>query len=74
MLGAGNDEDGNLCSDAIQRCDLALEILTTNPQAKLILCGGFGEHFNSTKTKHYEYLKAYIENRIDNFDEYLDDT
>ena len=61
ILGAGNDENGAMDSDGIQRCDLAIEMLATNNQAQLILCGGFGEHFNTTDKPHYQYLKEYIE-------------
>lgn len=71
VLGAENDLDGNLCSDAIQRCDLALEILTNNNLAKIILCGGFGKHFNTTKTEHHQYLKAYMHSYINNLDTQL---
>lgn len=68
VLGAGNDEHGDLCSDAIQRCDLALEILTKDEHAKLILCGGFGEHFNTTKEHHYKYLKAFLTRNLNDID------
>ncbi len=71
VLGAGNDKNGTLCSDAIQRCDLALELIASNSQTKVILCGGFGEHFNTTKKEHYHYLKSYMETHLENIDEYL---
>ncbi|NOQ16261.1 MAG: hypothetical protein GQ581_04310 [Methyloprofundus sp.] len=68
ILGAGNDAAGNIDSDAIQRCDLAIEMLTNIKQAKLILCGGFGDHFNITDQQHYKYLKEYIESKLNNFE------
>ncbi|CAC9446495.1 hypothetical protein [uncultured Gammaproteobacteria bacterium] len=69
ILGAGNDDAGNIDSDAIQRCDLAIEMLSINKQAQLILCGGFGDHFNITDQQHYRYLKKYIESKQNNFEE-----
>ena len=71
VLGAGNDKDGSLCSDAIQRCGLALEILADNKCAKLILCGGFGEHFNTTTKQHYKYLKVFLEHKLNDLDSRL---
>lgn len=71
VLGAENDELGKLCSDAIQRCDLAVDVLTNNVDAKLILCGGFGEHFNTTNTHHYKYLKIYLESTLNDIDKRL---
>lgn len=71
VLGADNDENGNLGSDAIQRCDLALKFLANNKNSKLILCGGFGEHFNVTMVHHYKYLKAYLEHNLSEIDNYL---
>ncbi|OQK16034.1 hypothetical protein AU255_13040 [Methyloprofundus sedimenti] len=68
ILGAGNDDAGNIDSDAIQRCDLAVEMLTSNKQTQLILCGGFGDHFNITDQQHYKYLKKYIESKKSNFE------
>jgi hypothetical protein len=64
ILGAGNDEYGIMDSDGLQRCDLAMEMLASDNKAQLILCGGFGEHFNSTSKPHYQYLKAYIESKL----------
>ena len=66
ILGAGNDEAGNIDSDGIQRCDLAIEMLASHNQAQLILCGGFGEHFNTTDQHHYQYLKEYIVSKLNN--------
>jgi hypothetical protein len=63
LLGAGNDAAGIIDSDAIQRCDLALEMFASNQQTQLILCGGFGEHFNTTNKPHYNYLQNYLKNK-----------
>jgi len=71
ILGAGNDNDGNIDSDAIQRCDLAIELLSNNTPAQLILCGGFGDHFNNTDDQHYTYLKKYIGSKLNNFEDSL---
>ena len=68
ILGAGNDEDGNIDSDSVQRCDLALEMLASNKQTQLILCGGFGDHFNTTDKHHHKYLKKYIESKLNNIE------
>jgi hypothetical protein len=64
ILGAGNDENGTVDSDCIQRCDLAMEMLASDNKVQLILCGGFGEHFNTTSKPHYQYLKEYIESKL----------
>ena len=65
ILGAANNEAGCIDSDAIQRCELAIEILFSNTQAKLILCGGFGEHFNISEKHHYRYLQKFMESKIE---------
>jgi len=69
ILGAGNDDAGNIDSDAIQRCDLAIEMLVSNKQTQLILCGGFGDHFNIADQQHYKYLKQYIGSKLSDFEE-----
>lgn len=71
ILGAGNDEEGIIDSDGVQRCDLAVEMLANNKNAKLILCGGFGGHFNTTDKQHHQYLKAYIESNLNNIEQYI---
>ena len=68
LLGAGNDAEGIIDTDAIQRCDLALEMLASNQQTQLILCGGFGEHFNTTNKPHYNYLQSYLKNKSNTID------
>jgi len=60
ILGASNNQEGKLDSDAIDRCNIASELYLTNKNISFILCGGNGEHFNLTVKKHYEYLEDYI--------------
>lgn len=66
VMGAGNDEHGTLDCDGIDRCEMLLEVYKCNPEMKYILCGGNGDHFNTTKNKHYSYLLNYLESKDKN--------
>lgn len=60
LLGAGNDNQGNLDCDAIDRCNLLYGLYKEKTDLKYILCGGKGEHFNTTDQNHYNYLLKYL--------------
>lgn len=47
---------------------MALEILASNKQTQLILCGGFDDHFNTTDNQHYKYLKEYFGSKLNNIE------
>ncbi len=57
VLGSPNDPQGRLYSVARERCHLAALLAGANPAAKLLLTGGFGEHFNTAPLPHAEYLR-----------------
>ena len=60
ILGSPNDEDGNLLPIAISRAETALEAYKKVGQCKLLCTGGFGEHFNLTRTPHGQYIQDYL--------------
>jgi uncharacterized SAM-binding protein YcdF (DUF218 family) len=63
VLGSPNDEQGNLHSVGIERCELALRLGTENPDWKLLLTGGSGAHFNTTGQPHASYLQRWLRER-----------
>lgn len=60
VLGSPNDPEGRLHSIARGRCELAARLATDNPEAPLLLTGGFGDHFNTTALPHATYLRRYL--------------
>jgi len=65
VLGSPNSDAGELSSIAISRLDRAAEIQQKNANSKILLTGGFGEHFNRTKTPHAEYARQYLLKKIE---------
>ncbi|WP_028766220.1 YdcF family protein [Shewanella fidelis] len=59
VLGAPNDDQGNLSEIAQSRCQEALRIHKTQPQSKLLMTGGFGA-FNQTDMPHAYYCQRYL--------------
>lgn len=60
VLGSPNDADGRLYSIARHRCECAAVLARDNPSARLLLTGGFGDHFNTTAQTHATYLRRYL--------------
>lgn len=60
VLGSPNDDQGNLSSIAIERCDHAVHEFNRHANWCVIPTGGFGTHFNVTATPHYVYAKRYL--------------
>ncbi|ABV88651.1 YdcF family protein [Shewanella pealeana] len=60
VLGSPNDNQGRLSDIAISRCQAALWQYQLRPDSKVLLTGGFGEHFNQTNTAHALYCQAYL--------------
>jgi len=60
VLGSPNTDKGELYSIAKERCDLAMTFYKKYKMGKVILTGGFGDHFNRTKKPHTHYLKSYL--------------
>lgn len=59
VLGAPNDEYGNLSQIAIDRLDCAFEIIKSNDDCQILCSGGHG-NFNPTSRPHAEYGKEYL--------------
>jgi len=60
LLGAPNDEAGNLSSIAVERCDQALSEYQQHPTAKILPTGGRGDHFNTTDHPHGFYTRQHL--------------
>lgn len=60
ILGSPNADDGRLFDVAIGRCKLASEIYRENPEQRIVLTGGFGEHFNNSPHPHAKLLENYL--------------
>lgn len=60
LLGASNDANGRLSQMAMDRLECAYSIYTNNSNVRFLCTGGFGEHFNTTKTPHAEYLRQWL--------------
>ena len=63
VLGSPNSADGELYSVGKERCEQALVEYARRPDWKLLLTGGYGEHFNTTDKPHAAYAKAYLVKR-----------
>ncbi len=60
ILGAPNDKEGNLSTIAKLRLDKGAEEWSKHPDFKILLTGGFGNHFNETNQPHWMYAKKYL--------------
>ena len=63
ILGSPNSEEGELYPVARQRCEKGIQEYLNKPGWKIILTGGFGEHFNRSKKPHAFYLQNYLMER-----------
>jgi uncharacterized SAM-binding protein YcdF (DUF218 family) len=63
ILGAPNDEKGELSTIARARCEHAIKEYKRHPGYKFLLTGGYGEHFNTTEKPHAYYTKHYLISR-----------
>lgn len=59
VLGAPNDEMGNLSQIAIDRLDCVFELSRCNDSCQILCSGGFGS-FNPTDLPHATYGKTYL--------------
>lgn len=62
-LGAPNDNKGNLSKIALSRANKVIEIYNFYNNPKILITGGFGDHFNTTNKPHGEYVKQYLEQK-----------
>ena len=60
ILGYINDPAGELAPTTQSRLDRGFELWQDNPQAKILLTGGFGAHFNTTDQPHAFYAEQYL--------------
>jgi uncharacterized SAM-binding protein YcdF (DUF218 family) len=60
ILGSPNSKEGELYSVAKQRCEKGIREYLNHPTWKIVLTGGFGEHFNKSAKPHAYYLKKYL--------------
>lgn len=60
LLGAPNDDQGNLLQIARERCEKALEESRKHPDALILPTGGFGDHFNTTDKPHAFYTRRWL--------------
>ena len=60
ILGAPNDDDGNLSIIAQDRLNCAYRVFLSNTGFKIICTGGFGAHFNKTEKPHSYYAKQFL--------------
>jgi uncharacterized SAM-binding protein YcdF (DUF218 family) len=63
VLGAPNDEKGELSTIARERCERAIKEYRRHPGYKFLLTGGYGNHFNTTEKPHAYYAKHYLISR-----------
>lgn len=59
-LGSANDDLGNLTKMSKERLDLVFKTYRHNLGARLLMTGGYGDHFNTTKKPHAFYAKQYL--------------
>lgn len=60
VLGSTNDDKGIISDIGRQRLDKGVEIFKLNKDYRLILTGGFGNHFNTTNRPYSSYAKEYL--------------
>lgn len=72
VLGSPNSPEGDLFSVAKARCEKSYSLWKDNPQWKILLTGGYGEHFNTTQYPHAKYLHDYLLERGVSTESFLD--
>ncbi|MGV3588444.1 MAG: YdcF family protein [Adhaeribacter sp.] len=60
VLGAPNDEQGQLSIMALNRLQTGLRFYRHNQDFKFLCTGGFGPHFNTTNQPHAYYAAQYL--------------
>ena len=60
ILGSPNSKEGELYNVAKQRCEKGIQEYLNHPTWKIVLTGGFGEHFNNSEKPHSYYLQRYL--------------
>ena len=60
ILGSPNSERGELFSIAKERCEQGLWESNCHPDYKILLTGGYGDHFNRSNKPHAYHMKEYL--------------
>jgi len=60
LLGAPNDDSGNLSSVALERCQAAVHTYKLYKGFSILPTGGFGDHFNKTTEPHAHYTRNFL--------------
>ena len=60
LLGAPNDDSGNLSSIATERCLEAMKLYKRHRKFGILPTGGFGEHFNRAANPHAHYTRNFL--------------
>lgn len=60
VLGSPNDAAGNLSSMARERLTAGSEEYFAERSARILLTGGFGEHFNTSPLPHAEHARKFL--------------
>ena len=60
LLGAPNDDLGNLSNIALERCREAVRAYKLYTNFSILPTGGFGEHFNRTDKPHASYTRSFF--------------
>ncbi len=60
ILGSPNDDKGNLSDIAIGRNTKGIEEYRNHEGYKILVTGGFGNHFNTTDKPHAYYAKQFL--------------
>ncbi|MCP3964817.1 MAG: YdcF family protein [Lentisphaerae bacterium] len=60
VLGSPNDANGKLSTIALERCNQAIEQFKRYRTCKILVTGGFGEHFNTSDRPHAYYASQYL--------------
>lgn len=63
VLGAPNDEYGNLSKIASDRLECAYSLYLNNDNSRILCTGGFGEHFNKSTQPHAFHAKRFLMNK-----------
>lgn len=64
ILGAPNDNEGNLSKIAKQRLSQGAGERLNHPRFKILLTGGYGKHFNDTAHPHWAYAKKFLTEQL----------
>ena len=60
VLGAPNDDKGNLSNIALDRLNCAYDFYQFNDDVNILCTGGFGNRFNTTDKPHAHYAHSFL--------------